>query len=241
MNFSKTRKTLGSIIPYKGIRKIIGDKMRSSLDTAAQANHRIKVDMTELVKYKDSLKAEGKAITITDMLVNITSCAIFENPIINSTLTDENIIIQDSINIGIAVAVENGLVVPCLKGVQDMGLGEISMKVKELVDRARNKKLMPDDMYGGTFTITNLGMFGIEGFTAIINPPESAILAVGAINKVPVVENYDHIVIKPVMEMSLTYDHRIIDGAPAAVFLQTLKKYIEKPNLMFGGTKENDC
>lgn len=217
------------VIALKGIRKIIAERMRKSLDTAAQANHRLRADATEMIKLKDELKSRGIKISITDILLKPVAIALIENPIMNATLTEEGIVFNEEINIGVAVAVSNGLIVPVIKGVDKLTLREIGERAFELVERTRSGKLKPDDISGGTFTVTNLGMYGIENFTAIINTPETGILAVGAIVKTPVVNEKDEIVIKPMMELSLTYDHRVVDGAPAAEFLLAVKKYIESP------------
>jgi pyruvate dehydrogenase E2 component (dihydrolipoamide acetyltransferase) len=215
------------IIPFKGIRKIIADHMRNSLDTAAQANHRLRVDMSKVMALKVKFKTDNMKISISDITVKAVSDSLIENPIMNSTLTDEGIFVCDHVNIGIAVAIDNGLVVPVIRNVQNMTLDEIASTSSELIEKTRAKKFKTNDITGGTFTITNLGMFGIENFTAIINTPEVGILAVGAIIKTPVVDEDNSIVVKPMMELSLTYDHRVVDGAPAALFLQSVKKHLE--------------
>jgi len=221
----------GRVIPFAGMRKIISQKMLQSLGEMAQANHRMKVDMTEVVRLRERLKAEGIKVSFTDILVKVVSRALTEFPICNSSLTEEGILLKDYVNMGIAVAVENGLIVPVIKDADLMTLKEISTASGSLFEKAKKGGLLPDDYTGGSFTITNLGMFDIDEFTAIINPPESAILAVGKIQKTPVVEN-DSVVIRPVMVLSLTYDHRIIDGAPAAQFLQRIKQILQNPYLL---------
>lgn len=220
------------IIPLKGIRKIIADRMRKSLDTAAQANHRLRVDMTRIISLREKLKTDNRKVSINDILIKVVASALIEHPLMNSTLTDEGILFLENVNIGLAIATENGLVVAVIRDAGKKDLDEIACISTELAEKARNRKLMPDDLTGGTFTITNLGMFGIENFTAIINPPEVGILAAGAIIKTPVVNEEDKIVIKPMMELSLTYDHRVVDGAPAALFLQSIKKYLETPDFL---------
>lgn len=221
----------GKVIPFAGMRKVIADKMTKSLHDMAQANHRMKVDMTEIVRFREKLKADHIKVSYTDILVRIVSKALLDFPILNSSLTSEGILVKDYVNMGLAVAVENGLIVPVIKDVDLMTLDEISTVSAELIDKAQKGKLTPDDYTGGTFTITNLGMFDIDEFTAVINPPESAILAIGKISREPVVEG-DNIVIKPIMTLSLTYDHRIIDGAPAAQFLQRVKQILQDPYLL---------
>lgn len=221
----------GKIIPFTGMRKVISDKMMQSIHGMAQANHKIKVDMSEIIRFREILKVSNIKVTFTDILVKIVSKALLEFPIINSSLTDEGILLNDYVNMGIAVAIENGLIVPVIKNVELLTLEEISIVSAELINQAKKGGLKPNEYTGGTFTITNLGMFDIDEFTAIINPPESAILAIGKIDSIPVVEG-DNIVIRPVMMLSLTYDHRLIDGAPAALFLQRVKQIMQNPYLL---------
>ena len=235
--FLKSRKSKepqelnGHSIPFSGTRKVISDKMMQSLHEMAQANHRIKVDVSEVIRLKEKLKTEDIKVSITDIIIKVVSNALIKYPILNSSLLGEEIILKNYINIGIAVAIENGLIVPVIKNVNSMTLSEVSRISTELITKAKNNKLTLDEYTGGTFTISNLGMFDIDEFTAIINPPEAGILALGKIERVPVVEN-DNIVIKPIMMMSLTYDHRIVDGVPAAQFLQEIKKIIKNPYLL---------
>jgi pyruvate dehydrogenase E2 component (dihydrolipoamide acetyltransferase) len=219
------------LVPFTAVRKIIADKMTKSLREMAQANHRMKVDVSEIIRLRDNLKAADVKITLTDIFVRVIAKALTEFPEINSSYTSEGILFKEYINIGIAVASPNGLIVPVVKDADLMSLKDIAAVSSELIDKARNGKLQPDDYTGGTFTITNLGMFDIDEFTAIVNPPESAILALGKINREPVVEG-DSIVIRPIMVLSLTYDHRVIDGAPAAMFLQKVKKIMLNPYLL---------
>ena len=154
-----------------------------------------------------------------------------EHPRLNATLTDDGIHLLSEINIGVAVALEDGLVVPVVRNADKERLSEISAQVRGFAERARSNQLTPGELQGGSFTITNLGNFGIDAFTPIINPPESAILGVGRILKKPVVHN-DEIVIRSMLTLSLTFDHRVIDGAPAAQFLQTVASYIQDPYLL---------
>jgi pyruvate dehydrogenase E2 component (dihydrolipoamide acetyltransferase) len=221
----------GRVIPFSGMRKVISQRVMESLQGMAQANHRMKVDMSEVIRVREKLKAEGIKFSFTDILVKVVSKALKDFPILNSSLTGEGILIKDYVNMGIAVAVENGLIVPVIKDADLLSLEEISVISAELIDKAKSGTLNPDEYSGGSFTITNLGMFDIDEFTAIINPPESAILAIGKIGRVPVAEG-DNVVIRPIMVLSLTYDHRIIDGAPAAKFLQRVKQIMQNPYLL---------
>lgn len=219
------------LIPLTGMRRAIAERMKLSLQEMAQANHRMKVDMGEVVRLREQFKTAGLKVSFTDFLVKVVARALIEFPILNATLTPEGILLHDTVNMGIAVALENGLVVPVIPNADRLSLSEISAASAALIEKAQKGQLLPDDYAGGTFTITNLGMLDIDEFTAIINPPESAILAVGKIDRIPVVLN-DEIVIRPIMMLSLTYDHRIIDGAPAARFLQRVKQLLQNPLLL---------
>ncbi|HCX63252.1 MAG TPA: dephospho-CoA kinase [Clostridiales bacterium] len=219
------------IVPFKGMRKVISDRMMESLHNMAQANHRMKVDMTEAIKLRKNLKESGINISYNDILIKIVSKALLEFPYMNSSLTGEGILLKDYVNIGLAVSVSNGLIVPNVKNAHKKSLEEIAAESRELIQKALNGSLSQEDYSGGTFTLSNLGMYDIDEFTAIINPPESGILAVGKVENTPVVEN-DTIVIKPIMTLSLTYDHRIIDGALAAQFLQRIKQLLMRPYLL---------
>ena len=219
------------IIPIRGMRKAIFDNMMHSLHETAQANHRMKVDMTEVKRLREALKAEGVKVSFNDILALAATKALLKYPCINASTDGVNIIEKHYVNIGIAVAVPNGLMVPNVKHTERMSLSEIAKHTAEQIAKTRDNKLTMADYTGGTFTITNLGMFDVDEFTPIINAPESAILGVGKIADTPVVINGE-VVIRPIMTLSLTYDHRIINGAPAAEFLQYLKKLLEHPYLM---------
>ena len=219
------------LIPFAGMRKAIADKMMQSLHGMAQANHRMKVDMSEVVRFREFLRNDGIKVSYTDIMIKAVSKALMEFPVVNSTMTPEGIVTKNYVNMGIAIAVDKGLVVPVIVDADLMTLPEISAASADLIGKAKNGGLNPDDFRGGTFTITNLGMFDIDEFTAIINYPESGILAMGKIDRVPVAEG-DNVVIRPVTVLSLSYDHRIIDGAPAAKFLQRIKQILQNPYLL---------
>ena len=223
------------VIPMEGIREIIADRMTLSVQTNANVTLHTEVDATALVELRgmlnDKLQAREVSLTYTDLLVKVVAHALKEHPRINATLTDEGIYLLSEINIGVAVALEDGLVVPVVRNADTERLSEISAQVKNFAERARSNQLTPGELQGGTFTITNLGNFGIDAFTPIINPPESAILGVGRILKKPVVHN-DEIVIRSMLTLSLTFDHRVVDGAPAAQFLQAVSGYIQDPYLL---------
>ncbi|MDR2402895.1 MAG: 2-oxo acid dehydrogenase subunit E2 [Spirochaetaceae bacterium] len=214
-----------NLIPVKGMRKIIAERMRQSLSENAQAVHRISVRMDEALRVRLALE---KAVGFNDLIALSAVRALLDFPMINAELTSEGIWQKDFVNLGIAVAVDNGLIVPVVKNADLLSLRELSAAIKDLVERARNNTLATDDYTGGSFTISNLGMFGLEEFVAIINPPEAAILGVGKIEDTPAAVN-GSVEIHPVMKLTLSYDHRIIDGAPAAQFLVRIKEYLENP------------
>ena len=223
------------VIAMDGIRGIIAERMTLSVQTNASVTLHTEVDATAFVELRgmlnDKLQAKEVSITYTDLLVKVVANALGEHPRLNATLTDEGIHLLSEINIGVAVALEDGLVVPVVRDADKERLSEISTQVKSFAERARGNQLTPGELQGGTFTITNLGNFGIDAFTPIINPPESAILGVGRILKKPIVHN-DEIVIRSMLTLSLTFDHRVVDGAPAAQFLQTVSGYIQDPYLL---------
>ncbi len=231
----RTEPAASEVIELSGIRKIIAERMSMSVQTNASVTLHTEVDATNLVVLRGQLneivQEQEINITYTDLIIKIVATALREHPNINATLTDEGIHLLANINIGVAVALEDGLVVPVVRNVDKIGLGEISVQVKSLAEKARNNQLTPGELQDGTFTLTNLGNYGVDAFTPIINPPESAILGVGRILKKPIVHN-DEIVIRHMLTLSLTFDHRIIDGAPAAQFLQTVSQYIQNPYLL---------
>jgi len=217
-------------IPLTGMRGIIANKMKQSVNTAPHYYVTMDINMEEILKLKDTLnqKLQDTKITINTILIKASSIAIKEYPIINSFVQDDQIILKEQINIGLAVALEDGLIVPVIKDADKKGLSEIAKEERLLIEKAREGKLTPDEYNGGSFTISNLGMFDVTRFTAIINQPEVAILAVGKIKDTPIVEN-GQIGIKPIMEVTLSSDHRVIDGAVAAKFLKRIKEILEDP------------
>ncbi len=220
-----------TIVPMTGMRRAIANNMMNSLTSMAQANHRMKVDMSESVRFRAKLKAADIKVSYTDILIKAVSHALIKFPMLNSTVRGNDIVLRNYVNMGVAVAIDGGLIVPNIKDAQAKSVVEIHTQVAELAGKAKEGKLTHDEYTGGTFTITNLGMYDVDEFTAVINPPEAAILAVGKITDTPVVENGE-VVVRPIMTLSLTYDHRIIDGAPAAQFLQYVKTLLQNPYLM---------
>lgn len=219
-------------IPMDTMRKIIAERMKLSWTQSPHVTENIKVDATEMVDFRAKINmSEEIKITFTDIIVKACAIAIKKHPNMNWSTDGEFIIKNKNINIGVAVALENGLIVPVVREADKKSLKEISDCIKDLSARARENKLKPEETIGGTFTITNLGMYEIDSFTPIINPPESAILGVNRIYKEPAVIN-DNIVIRQNMILSLSFDHRIIDGATAAKFLLYLKQVLENPAIL---------
>lgn len=214
------------------MRKIIAKRLAESLFTAPHYNLVIEVSMDEAMQARTTINSvPDTKVSFNDMVIKACALALKKHPKINSQWKEDAIIINHHVNIGVAVAVEDGLVVPVLKFTDAMSLSQIGSSVRDLAGRAKNKKLGPQEMEGSTFTVSNLGMFGITEFNSIINQPNSAILSVGAIVEKPVVKN-GQIVVGNTMMLSLACDHRTIDGATGAQFLQTLKQYIESPVTM---------
>lgn len=225
----------GRLVKLTSMREIIARKMLASTVEAAQAYMVVSVDAGNLAEARQRLvpsieKQTGVRPTLTDLLAKIVSVAIARHPIVNTRWTPDGIVWLDAIHMGIATAVDDGLVVPVISDIGSKKLSAIATERNELIALARAGKLPPERMRGSTFTISSLGMFGVEEFSAIINQPESAILAVGAIIDTPVARD-GAVVIRPIMKLTLTYDHRVIDGAKAAAFVATLKDVIEEPLL----------
>jgi pyruvate dehydrogenase E2 component (dihydrolipoamide acetyltransferase) len=214
------------------MRKIIAKRLAESLFTAPHYNLTIEVSMDEAMKSRAMINSvPNTKVSFNDMVIKACAMALKKHPKINSQWKEDAITINHHVNIGVAVAVEDGLVVPVLRFTDAMSLSQIGESVRDLAGRAKTKKLLPNEMEGSTFTVSNLGMFGIVEFNSIINQPNSAILSVGAIIEKPVVKN-GQIVVGNTMMLSLACDHRTIDGATGAQFLQTLKMFIENPVTM---------
>lgn len=217
-----------TVVPISGMRKAIADNMMHSMHSMAQANHKISVDMSEAAKMRQAFKKQDRKISYNDILIFILSQALMEFPNINATSDEKNIYQKHYVNMGVAVAVDNGLLVPTLRNAHNMTLDEIHAACAEKASLAKEGKLTRSDYSDGTFTITNLGMYGLDEFVAVINPPQVGIMAIGAIKDTPVAEN-GQVVIKPMLTLTLSYDHRVIDGAPAAAFMKRVKEMIENP------------
>lgn len=219
----------GERVPMKGIRRIIADRMLKSHLEAPPVTLDMKADVTELLNLRKQLnKLRSSRITINDFVIKAAAISLREHPFINVKLEKDSIVFMDCINIGMAVALPQGLIVPVIKNAGSLGLEELSAAAKDLGTRAREDRLMPDEITGGTFTVSNLGMYGITSFTPIINPPESAILGVCAVEEVLRLRD-GMVESRSIMGLSLTIDHRVIDGAQGAVFLGRIKELLENP------------
>jgi pyruvate dehydrogenase E2 component (dihydrolipoamide acetyltransferase) len=221
------------LVKFTGMRRIISQKMLQSKTQAAQAYMANNCDASAIQSFRKQLlayseKKFGVRVTITDIMMKITACAIKAHPVINTRYTEEGDLWLPDVHMGMAMALKDGLIVPVIWNSDKKSIIEIAKDRVSLIDRGRNGKLTPDDMKGSTFTLSAMGMFGLEEFYAIINQPENAILAVGAILDKPWVVD-GQIVVRPIMNVGLTYDHRTIDGAKAGQFMQTLKTFIENP------------
>ena len=217
--------------PMSGMRKAIAKNMQNSHMTSPTVTFNLGIDMTEMKRYREQLKAKEIKVSYTDLLVKFVAKALTEFPLLNCSVEDNKIIYKHYINMGVAVALDNGLVVPNIVDADKKSLTEISAEVKEMAKQAREGKLPPEKLRGGTFTITNLGMYGIESFSPIINQPEVAILGVNTMEDKVVVRNGE-MCIRPIMNLSLTADHRVVDGSVAAQFLQRVKSLMENPALI---------
>ncbi len=230
--FVPAGETYSEEIKNSQMRKIIAKRLSESIFTAPHFYLTIEVAMDEAMKSRVIINAvPDTKVSFNDMVIKACAMALKKHPKVNSQWREDAIIINHHVNIGVAVAVEDGLVVPVLKFTDQMNLSQIGGNVKDLAGRAKNKKLQPNEMEGSTFTVSNLGMFGITEFTSIINQPNSAILSVGAIVEKPVVRN-GQIVVGNTMKVTLACDHRTVDGATGAQFLQTLRLYLENPVTM---------
>lgn len=219
-------------VPNSQMRKVIARRLAESKFSAPHYYLNVEFDMDNAIAFREQFNSlPDTKISFNDMIVKACALALKQHPQVNSQWFDDKMKLNHHVHIGVAVAVEDGLVVPVLRFTNEQSLQQIGAAVKDYAVRARNKKLTPQEMEGSTFTISNLGMFGIESFTSIINQPNSAILSVGAIVQKPVVKN-GQIIVGNTMKLTLACDHRTVDGATGSLFLQTLKGYIENPVTM---------
>lgn len=223
-------------IPITGMRKAIADNMHASLQNAAQLTAFTEADVTEMVRFRDVVREEYKRdesvkISYNDIIIMATARTLKQHPIMNSTLVDDEILLHDAVHMGIAVALDEGLIVPKLRNADTKSLLQIAKEARELAKKAREGTLGVEEVTDGTFTITNVSMLGMDGFTPVLNPPETGILGVGRVIRKPAVFQGD-IAIRHMMTLSLTFDHRVVDGAPAMTFLNALAKRLEQPALL---------
>jgi pyruvate dehydrogenase E2 component (dihydrolipoamide acetyltransferase) len=218
--------------PVSQMRKTIARRLAESKFTAPHFYLTMDINMDQAIASRKALNSmDGVKVSFNDLVVKAVAMALKQNPGVNSSWMGDFIRRNQHVNIGVAVAVEDGLLVPVIRFADTKGLVQISSEVREFAQKAKDKKLQPSDWEGNTFTISNLGMFGIESFTAIVNPPDSCILAIGGIKEVPVVKN-GQVVPGNVMKVTLSCDHRVVDGATGSAFLQTFKTYMENPAAM---------
>ena len=231
-SFSVTGEEKSQEVKNSQMRKAIAKSLGNSKFTAPDFSLNIEVDMDAAIASRKTINAiPDTKVSFNDMVVKACAMALQKHPQVNTSWTDNNTIYHSHIHVGVAVAVDEGLLVPVIKHTNQMSLTQIGATVRDLAGKARHKKVTPAEMQGSTFTVSNLGMFGIDNFTSIINQPNSAILSVGAIVQKPVVKN-GQIVVGNTMNLTLTCDHRTVDGAVGAQFLQTLKTFIENPVTM---------
>ncbi len=226
-------------VPLKGVRAIIAERMGASVHTTARVTLLMEVDATEFVAARERIKAKvsepwGFTPGYNDLLAKAVATALRKFPYMNARLASDAIEILGRVNIGMAVDTERGLLVPVIRDADQKSLYQFGAEFRQMVDRARSGRSLPDDLSGGTFTITNLGMFDVDAFTPVINMPEAAILGVGRIAP-KVVPYQGNIVVRQMWTLSLVFDHRLVDGAPAARFLQYIKQLVEEPYLLIAG------
>ena len=218
--------------PVSQMRKTIARRLAESKFTAPHFYLTMDINMDQAIASRKALNSmDGVKVSFNDLVVKAVAMALKQNPGVNSSWMGDFIRRNQHVHIGVAVAVEDGLLVPVIRHADTKGLVQISAEVREFAQKAKDKKLQPSDWEGNTFTISNLGMFGIESFTAIVNPPDSCILAIGGIKEVPVVKN-GQVVPGNVMKVTLSCDHRVVDGATGSGFLQTFKTFMENPAAM---------
>jgi pyruvate dehydrogenase E2 component (dihydrolipoamide acetyltransferase) len=228
------------LVPLTNIRRTIGERMLASVREAPQFTVAVDADMARALAIVEDLKAgasragapEQPRVTLTALLIRACAWALIQHPEANSAFMDGQVAEWDEVNVGVATAIDAGLIVPVVRGADRLGMRAIAARLADLTARARAGGLKPEDLQGGTFTVSNLGMFGIDHFTAILNPPQAAILAVGRVAKRAMVAEDDSLVVRPTSTLTLTADHRVLDGASAARFLQTIQRALEHPGLL---------
>ena len=225
------------VVPLRGMRRTIAERLTTSYQQIPHINFTSRIDMTKFNEVRAELNAYAEKngsqrISATALMVKVVAAVLADHPWLNSSFQEEEIHLYRDINIGVAVALDTGLIVPVVHDVAAKSVGQIAGEVKDLAARARDGQLAPSEVREGTFTISNLGPFGVEQFTAIINPPQAAILAVGATQPEVVPDADGQIVVRPIMHITLAADHRVVDGAVAAKFIAELKARLESPILL---------
>ena len=211
------------------MRKAIAKRLSDSKFSAPHYYLNIELEMDNMISFRQQfIQTQNIKISFNDIIAKAVSLSLAKHPKVNSRWYDEKIIFNEHVHLGVAVAVDDGLIVPVIKYANSKDLPQINSEVKDFAERSKNKKLTPAEIEGSTFTISNLGMFGIESFTSIINQPNSAILSIGAIVQKPIVKN-NEVIVGNTMKLTLACDHRTVDGATGSLFLKTLKEYIENP------------
>jgi len=231
-------KEVKEVLAIRGVRQVIFERMHQSLQKTAQLTLTMEVDASEFIQFRnilvDRLRGEDSRISYNAILVKILAQALEEHPGINASVVKDEIWLWESVNLGVAMDIDDGLVVPVIRDANKKDLKAIQKEMDTFVEKTRSKKLVPDDLQGGTFTLTNLGFLDIEAFTPILNPPETGILGAGKIIEKPVLKNGE-IKVGQRMMLSFTFDHRIVDGTDGARFLKKIKSYIEGPYLLMAG------
>lgn len=229
---AKQQSELQPRVALTGMRKVIAERMSLSWHTAPHVTLTMAVDMTAAGQLRQQMtQATNGKVSYTDIIVKCTAAALREHAMMMAALLDKEIVMSSAVHIGIAVALEDGLIVPVIRNADQLGLAGIRESIRDLSSRAKGGKLQPDEISGGVFTVTNLGMYGVDWFTPVINPPEAAILGVCRIQDTPVAL-HGELVIRPIMNLCLSFDHRLIDGAVAAEFLSRVRELLEHPLLL---------
>jgi pyruvate/2-oxoglutarate dehydrogenase complex dihydrolipoamide acyltransferase (E2) component len=235
VSFSSSEKMIKEIIPLRGIRKVIADRLYGSLQQMAQFSDMGEIDVTETIKFRQKLLEQegfiGAAISLNDILIKVVATILKQMPIMNSSILDEEIHVWNQINIGMAVSLDEGLIVPVIHEADKKTILEIHYLLEDLIDRARNHRINADDVKGGTFTISNFGSYGTMYGTPIINPPQVALLGIGLIRQAAMVIN-DQIVVGWSMSYSLTMNHQVIDGAVGSQFINRMRKFLANPSVL---------
>lgn len=215
------------------MRQIIAKRLGESIGPVPTFYLTVEIEMDNALEFRKKINEAiaPEKVSVNDVIIKVAAMASLKHPFVNSSYRDDKIRFYEDADVGVAVAIDEGLITPVIRGANKKGIAEISKEVKELAEKARDKKLQPEEYTGATFSISNLGMFGIKEFTAIINPPEAAIFAIGAAKPTAVVKDGE-IVVRNVMSVTMSCDHRVIDGATGAKFLQTFKQMLENPVLM---------